>query len=214
MDDMIPHYPAPALLPLPKKTIRTKGKWAIALALLFLVMVARHRGGWLANIARHDLMTWLTMSTKIPALGITSRVASAGPQSGPSATHGTSSSPFLPPIAKARFIQGFGWQSTHGTATFHSAILVVGGSHSGVICGFTGTVQSSGPHQVSFLTADHSVVTYLDLASVSVRRGQHVGAESVVGHLGKDGHLGIAITDQGIPVNPLVASYFGPRAFS
>ena len=104
--------------------------------------------------------------------------------------------------------------STHGTAIFHSTILVVGGSKSTVICGFAGTVQASGPHQVSFLTPNHSVITYLDLASVSVRPGQHVIPKSVVGRLGKNGHLGIAITDQGLPINPLVAAYFGPRAFS
>lgn len=198
---------------MPKKSSRPKGKWAIALALLFLVMVARHRGGWLANIARHDMRSWLTTSTKIPALGIAGRVVSSGPQKA-ATSHRVASSQFLSPVAKARLIQGFGWISTHGTATFHPTILVAGASGARVICGFSGTVDSRGAHEVSFMTANHSVVTYLDLASVSVRPGQHLEAESVVGRLGQSGHLGIAITDQGLPINPLVASYFGPRAFS
>lgn len=214
MDDMIPHHSSPALLPMQKKSSRPKGRWAIALALLFLIMVARHRGGWLANIARHDMRSWLTTSTKIPALGIASRVAASGPQKATVAPHRVASSPFLSPVANARLIQGFGWVSTHGTATFHSTILVAGASGAPVICGFSGTVESRGAHEVSFMTANHSVVTYLDLASVSVRSGQPVRAESVVGRLGPSGHLGIAVTDQGLPINPLVASYFGPRAFS
>ena len=206
MDDMIPSHPTPALLTTPKKVGRPKGKWAIALALLFLVMVARHRGGWLANIARHDLRNWLTTSTKIPVMpGARPTVVS---------THPAASPTFIVPIHGARLIQSFGWTTTHGTAAFHSAILVTGRPDTAVISGVVGQVESIGTHEVSIATKGHVLVTYVDLASLSVHPKEHLGSRSIIGHVGPNGHLGIAITDQGLPINPLVSSCFGPRAFS
>lgn len=206
MEDMIPSRPSPALVT-PQKAIRPKGKWAIALALLFLVMVAQHKGGWLAKIARHDLKVWLTTSTKIPSItGIRQRVVPRHER--PTSAH------FVLPIPGAKIIQGFGWTTTHGTTTFHAGIVVVGRPSTAVISGVGGQVQSLGRHQVSIAIKGHELVTYQDLASVSVRQGEHLGSQTVIGRLGKTGHLGIAITDQGLPINPLSSAFFGQRAFS
>ncbi len=205
MEDMVPRHPSPTLLTTPKKVARPKGKWAIALALLFLVMVARNKEGWLANIARHDLRTWLTTSTKIPVILGASRGGKPAPVSAPTN--------FLPPLRGAKVIQRFGWTTTHRTATFHSTMVVAGRPDSTVISGLVGQVKSLGPHQVTLITEGHDWVTYQDLVSLSVRLGEHLGSESVVGHVGKSGHLGITITDRGLPVNPLASSFFGPRAF-
>lgn len=182
------------------------GKWAISLVLLFVVMVSRHHGGAIANMARHQIRVWLTQNWRLPLLPANRAYQSKRPAS--------VGGMFLPPISHGVLYQRFGW-AVHGSqAQFHADIVVGTGQGSAVLSGVTGKVVKASAHFVVIDVKTGLVLTYSDLAKIVVSQGQLVQPWTAVARLDANHRMSISVADHGLPLNPLVPSCFGPEAFS
>ena len=179
---------------------KMSGRWVIALALLFLVMVARHHGGHLASVARHQVEKWLTQTTQISGI----------PQSSGIRQRAQGLGSFVMPIAKPKIYQTFGWDVKQHPAQFHSDIIVGNPQDVTVISGIAGQVAQVTAHSLE-IRSNHTLITYGDLHKITVKTGKKISPYTTVAQLGSAHRMTIEITDQGLPVNPLLTSFFGPE---
>ena len=191
-----PNYSGKSRMP-----ARMSGRWVIALALLFLVMVVRHHGGQWAKIARHQVQRWLIQTTQVAT--ITQIFTTRQPVQ--------KSGNFVMPIANPQIYQPFGWDVQHHPVQFHND-LIIGNPHDvTVISGMAGQVTQVTPHSLT-IRSNHVLITYGDLQKIAVTPGQKISPNTVVAQLGSTHRMTIGVTDQGLPVDPLVTSFFGPGA--
>ncbi|MCL5115645.1 MAG: hypothetical protein M1272_00635 [Firmicutes bacterium] len=187
-------------------------RWVVACLILLTIALMSHTSGRFARTALVEIRYWITDNTRIPTLaiphsGFVNRLLPPSPVS----TAGASAPSWIPPLAGARLTQSFGWHGTGAQARFDAGIQVTVARHASVLAGVAGRIQSVKANAVALTAQGGYLVTLTGIVPAkTVHVGEKVGPSTAIGRTSLP-RVGIQVTRDGYPLNPLSSRLYGTR---